>query len=99
MGIFCFILLLLGYLGFRLRRAYHDSLNGVQATTNAQSKTSFLALIELGNKFKILVGLVQVIGGLWYSMGDELPSFFGVLAQYMSFLTLDVTKIFDWGCT
>ncbi|KAH9253621.1 hypothetical protein BASA81_008457 [Batrachochytrium salamandrivorans] len=47
---------------------------------------------------KITIGYFQVVAGMALALGDYLPAYFASIAQFFSLLSLDLVRIFNFGC-
>lgn len=78
--LFALIVLLMAIVGFIVWRFYvaykaiRDRRHDIEAKVTLFGE--WLGWLDMGSKVKILVGLLQVVGGMYYSMGDELPALF-----------------------
>jgi len=81
--------------------AFRWSVRAQQQETPGSTRsplTRFAAATDVFTKLRIIVGLMQVIGGMSVTFSLQLPPFFDQVAATFAIIGLDIVKTFDLGC-
>jgi hypothetical protein len=99
-GIALLVLFLFGFVYLRMRwtrMAQHNKLQGSQRSIR-QGLENVMNVLD-GVKLKIVIGLLQVVSGMSVQFVLVLPALFQQVAQVVNVFSLDLLKLFDFGCS
>ena len=100
-GIFAALLLTCGVVYYRHRISFMERTNAAPPSKRVLLRKKwerFFDAVDVGVKLRIIVGLLQVMGGMSVVFAVQLPPFFQDVQKAFQVLCLNLLKVMDFGC-